>query len=791
MIDLTADLNDAQREAVLHGQGPLLVLAGAGSGKTRVIVHRIARLVSEEGVVPWRVLAVTFTNKAAGEMRERLEHLLGPAAHELWVQTFHAFGARFLRREAARAGLGPSFPIYDDDDQLRLVKGILAELGADDGETLTARQALSRIDRWKGLALRPGEVTPGQYDVEAALAKEVYSRYELALARAGACDFGDLLMRPVRLLEEDEALRRRWAERFEHLLVDEFQDTNPVQYRLLRLLTGRHANVCVVGDDDQAIYRWRGADVENILGFDQGFPGTRVVKLERNYRSTRTVLDAAHAVISKAARRREKRLWTDEPPGDPLALVVGQDEHDEADRIARAVSTERARGTPGDEIAVLYRTNAQSRPIEQALRSARIPYVIVRGTSFYERAEVKDAAAYLRLALEPRSDLDLDRIVNRPPRGIGDRTVERLAAHARARGLSRFDALAEVEDIEGLKPQARRALAALRDTVAGLARDVPGLDAGVAVQEVLSRTGLLARHEGDHTDEGAERVENLLELVAAAREFDEAIAGAPPPRDPDEPVPPPLARFLEQIALLGEADAPTPEGRVSLMTLHAAKGLEFTAVILSGMEEGTFPREPWGDPSPREEADAADEERRLCYVGMTRAKRRLTLSLARRRMGFGEGGASWQAKEPSRFLSDLPPELFGAAVAREVRAREAREFREAPAARPPVVRRLPGALPGEPHIELDDAPSAEPGEAHVDYEFDQRPEAQRPTSPDFRRRAERGWGGGFTRGDRVTHPSLGAGVVVGCDGAGRDAKVTVRFGAGEKRVLARFLGRGG
>jgi DNA helicase-2/ATP-dependent DNA helicase PcrA len=773
MIDLLSDLNDPQREAVLHGAGPLLVLAGAGSGKTRVIVHRIARLVAEEGVVPWRVLAVTFTNKAAGEMRERLEHLLGTSAHELWVQTFHAFGARFLRREAARAGLGPSFPIYDDDDQLRLVKGILAELGADDGETLTARGALSRIDRWKGVALRPGEIAPGQYDAEAALAKEVYTRYELALARAGACDFGDLLMRPVRLLEEDEALRRRWSERFEHLLVDEFQDTNPVQYRLLRLLTGSRGNVCVVGDDDQAIYRWRGADVENILGFDKDFPGARVVKLERNYRSTRTVLDAAHAVISKAGRRREKRLWTDAPPGDPLALVVGQDEHDEADRIARAVSAERARGTPGDEIAVLYRTNAQSRPIEQALRSARIPYVIVRGTSFYERAEVKDAAAYLRLALEPRSDLDLDRIVNRPPRGIGDRTVERLAAHARDRGLARYDALAEVDAIEGLKPQARRALGALRDTIAGLARDVPGLDAGIAVQEVLSRTGLLARHEADHTDEGAERAENLLELVAAAREFDEAILGTPPPRDPDEPVPPPLARFLEQIALLGEADAPTPEGRVSLMTLHAAKGLEFVAVFLSGLEEGTFPREPWGDLSPREEADAADEERRLCYVGMTRAKRRLTLSLARRRMGYGEGGPSWRSTEPSRFLSDLPPELFGEAVAREVRAREARVQ---PVARPPLVRHHPGALPGEPHIELDDAP-AEAGDftgSDVDSDFDQRPEAQRP----------------FTRGDRVTHPSLGDGVVVGCDGAGRDAKVTVRFGAGEKRVLARFLGRG-
>jgi DNA helicase-2/ATP-dependent DNA helicase PcrA len=765
MTDLLHDLNDAQREAVLHGAGPLLVLAGAGSGKTRVIVHRIARLVREEGVVPWRVLAVTFTNKAAGEMRERLQGLLGLTANELWVQTFHAFGARFLRREAARAGLSPSFPIYDDDDQLRLVKGILAELGQDDGETLTARQALSAIDRWKGLALRPGELRIGEHDLEGRLAREVYARYDAALARAGATDFGDLLMRPVRLLEEDDRLRARWSERFEHLLVDEFQDTNPVQYRLLRLLAGSRGNVCVVGDDDQAIYRWRGADVENILGFDRDFPGTRIVKLERNYRSTRNVLDAAHAVIARASRRREKRLWTEEGPGEPLALLVGQDEHDEAEKIARAVALERARGTSGDEIAVLYRTNAQSRPIEAALRAARVPYVIVRGTSFYERAEVKDAAAYLRLALEPRSDLDLERVVNKPPRGIGEKTVERLRAHARARGASLYDALAEVEAIEGLKPAARRALSSFRETLAGLAKDAPVLDAGIAVQEVLRRTGLLARLEAEHTDEATERAENLVELVAAAREFDESILGAPPPRDPDEPVPPPLARFLEQIALLGEADQATPEGRVALMTLHAAKGLEFTAVILSGLEEGTFPREPWGDVLPAEAAAAHDEERRLCYVGMTRAKKRLTLSLARRRMGFGEGGPSFRQMEPSRFLTDLPPELFGESVAREVRAREARAApRASVPARPPVIRRHPGALPGEPHIELDAAGG--------DYDFDQRPEAGRTP---------------FARGDRVVHPSLGEGVVLACEGPGGEAKVTVRFDVGEKRVLARFL----
>ncbi len=750
------DLNGAQREAVLHGEGPLLVLAGAGSGKTRVIVHRIAHLVRARGVLPWHVLAVTFTNKAAGEMRERLLALLGPESGELWVQTFHAFGARFLRREAAAAGLPPSFAIYDDTDQLRLVKRIMAEMGVDDGEPLTARQVLSRIDRWKNVARLPGEIEAGDYDVEGRLAKEIYLRYEAALLRAGAVDFGDLLVKPLRLLEADERVRTRWAARFRHVLVDEFQDTNPAQYRLLRHLAGQRRNVCVVGDDDQAIYSWRGADVSNILDFDKDFPGTRVVKLEQNYRSTRNVLDAAHAVISRAKRRREKRLWTESDAGESLALLVGQDEHEEAERITLAVAVERSRGTPGEEIAILYRTNAQSRPLEAALRAARIPYVIVRGTSFYERAEVKDAAAYLRLALNPRSDLDLERAVNRPPRGIGEKTMERLRAHAAARGVSLFEAIADRGAIAELKPAARRALTGFHDLVAGLAAEAPSLDAGIAVQEALRRSGLLARLEEERTDEAAERAENLAELVAAAREFDEAIAGEPAPRDPEEARPPPLARFLEQIALLGEADAETPEGRVALMTLHAAKGLEFEAVFLAGMEDGTLPHErPWVEDSARE-ADA-DEERRLCYVGMTRAKKRLTLSLARRRIGYGQGGPSYREMEPSRFLADLPPELFGLPAANPARA---------PHARAPVIRRHPGALETEPRIELD-------GDDGFAGDFDQRPEAAAVP---------------FRSGARVFHPALGEGVVVSCEGRGGDAKVTVRFeAAGEKRILARFL----
>ena len=782
-------LNDAQRQAVLHGEGPLLVLAGAGSGKTRVIVHRVAHLVRDEGVMPWHVLCVTFTNKAAGEMRERLAALLGADAGDLWVSTFHAFGARFLRREAAAAGLPASFPIYDADDELRLVKGTMSEMGLVEGEPVTARDVLSRIDRWKNDALDPDAVRPGELDVAGEAAKRVYRRYQAALARAGAADFGDLVARPLHLLERDERLRARWAGRFRHILVDEFQDTNPAQYRLVQLLCGPKRNVCVVGDDDQAIYRWRGADVRNILQFDRQYEGARVVKLEQNYRSTRAILDAAHAVISRAHRRREKKLWTDREGGAPLSLLVAQDEHEEGERIARAVESAHAEGARWEAIAVLYRTNAQSRPVEEALRRRRIPYLVVRGTSFYERAEVKDAAAYLRLALAPRSDLDLLRVVNRPPRGVGEKSLERLQAFAQDRGLALFDALREVDRVPDLPGKARRALAAFRDLVADLHARVPDLDAGIAVQEVLERSDMIERLKAEGTDESVERAENLMELLAAAREFDEAQAKARPGRDPEEPETPPLARFLEAIALLGEADAPTPEGRVPMMTLHAAKGLEFDTVVLAGLEQGVLPyTRPWhrleSPESVDEQQACLDEERRLCYVGMTRAKRRLVLSLARRRMTFGDAGPMFRSQEPSQFLGDLSPELFGLPA----RADPAR-------AAAPRIRRHPGALEGEPVIELDGgdgwhgpdagsgprrfaplrsapARASHEGEHAVEYDADERPHDDARLAP----------------GARVVHASLGEGIVRSCDGSGPEAKVTVAFyERGEKRVLARFL----
>ena len=666
-------LNDAQREAVLHGDGPLLVLAGAGSGKTRVIVHRIAHLVRERGVAPWHVLAVTFTNKAAGEMRERLGDLLGLEGADAWVQTFHAFGARFLRREAARAGLPPSFAIYDDDDQKRLVKRILSDMGISDDGRFGPREVLSRIDRWKNLGHSPSSVRFEDHDVETERSLEVWRRYERALARAGAVDFGDLLLRPAQLLEADPELLARWSTRFRHVLVDEFQDTNPAQYRLLRLLCGERRNVCVVGDDDQAIYRWRGADVGNILDFDKDFPGTRVVKLEQNYRSTANVLAAAHAVISRATRRREKKLWTTREAGAPLVLLVAQDEHEEAQRIAAAVEAERHRGTRGDEIAVLYRVNAQSRPVEAALRAARVPYVIVRGTSFYERAEVRDAAAWLRLALNPASDLDLLRVVNRPARGIGEKTIERLQAFASASGLTLFDAVGRRDEIDDLKTAARRNLGEFHGVVAGLHRDLPGLEAGAAVQEAVTRSGLMERLRAEGTDEAADKAENLLELVAAAREFDEALAVERPPRDPEETLPPPLSRFLEQIALIGDADGPDAGGAGGPDDPARRQG--------SRVRRGLPLRPGGGDAAVRAPLAARGRGRRA----LGRARRGAAPLL--RRHDPREVAARALAGPPPHGLRRRRPQLAGAGALPVPGRPAARALRPA----------LPAAAPSRPH----------------------------------------------------------------------------------------------
>ena len=745
--DILADLNPPQREAVLHGEGAMLVLAGAGSGKTRVITRRIAHLVEARSVAPWRILAVTFTNKAAREMRDRLTSLLGGKASDLVVSTFHSASAMLLRREAERAGLTRSFVIYDDADQLQVLKRAMREAQID-VTGVNPRELLSRIDQEKNAGRLPGQRKVDPEDYRGQLAQKVYAVYQRLLRAANAVDFGDLLLLLVDLFERDPEVRTYYQNRFQHVLVDEFQDTNPVQYRLLQLLAPPGSNLVVVGDDDQSIYRWRGAEVDNILEFPDDYPGTRVVKLEQNYRSDQTILEAANAVISHNRRRMEKKLWSQRPKGEPLSLLVTRDERAEAQEIVRRIRQLVDEGfIPLAQVAIFYRVNAQSRVLEETLRLARIPYTLVSGRSFYERAEIKDAAAYLRLMVNPKSDADLLRVINTPARGIGDTTVDRLEDHANAGGVSLYEALGDAPRIASMNSGAVKRLTAFRhlvDRLQGAVAECP--DAATAVERMLQGTGMVAAYVGEGSDEALARAENLKELVGAAQEFDLGRAAAPAPSAEslvtDVSA---LQAFLEQISLVSDADQEVGEGRVALMTLHAAKGLEYDAVFLAGMEDGIFPHQRALDPdaSPEE----MEEERRLCYVGFTRARKRLFASLAQARSLFGE----LKFNSPSRFLREVPPELFG--------------FSDDAALAPrPTYRPVP---PRKRTRDEDEGP-------RIDRSYSQVPEFVSE-------------GDGMV-GLRVRHGQFGEGEIISFDGSGQNAKATVLFpGIGLKRVVARFL----
>ncbi len=756
MSELLKDMNEPQVQAVLHEKGPLLVLAGAGSGKTRVITRRIAHLVQERKVPPWRILAVTFTNKAAKEMRERLVKLLGEeAARELTVSTFHSSAAMFLRREAQAAGLEPSFVIYDEGDQLQMVRRALREAGMDPAGS-NAREYLGRIDAEKNAGRLPEQMPVGD-NIRDQMTHRVYTEYQRLLRAANAVDFGDLLLLWVNTLKTHPEVRVKYQRRFQHVLVDEFQDTNPVQYQLLRLMAPPASNLVVVGDDDQSIYRWRGAAVDNILGFPKDYEGAVVVKLEQNYRSDQTILEAAHAVIANNRRRMEKKLWSTRAKGEPITLMINRDERQEAQEVAARIHQLRRDGIVDyNECAVFYRTNAQSRVLEETFRLSRVPYQLVSGRSFYDRAEIRDAAAYLRLMVNPKSDADLSRVINTPPRGIGDTTEERVTEEARAQGVSLFDALEWPERIPSLNSGAVKRLIGFRqllDKLVAFGKTAP--DATSAADFMLRETGLLASHQAEGSVEAQTRAENLAELLTATKEFDKARAEAKPvvvpaPIEGEDNAPlaidvPPLQAFLEQISLVGESDAEVSEGKVSVMTLHAAKGLEFDAVFLTGMEEDMFPHKRATQPDS--DPEEMSEERRLCYVGFTRARRRLYVSLATSRVQFGE----LKFNPPSRFLAEVPKELFGFSE----------ELPAAPrVAQPPRVRRRYG----------DD----EDYGPRVDHSFDQ--------SAEFAQHS------GDVKGLRVTHSQFGRGVVLDARGQGPTAKLLVRFETvGEKTVVARFL----
>ncbi len=745
-------LNPAQAEAVAHVDGPLLVFAGAGSGKTRVITFRVANLVARHGVPPYRILAVTFTNKAAAEMRHRLRELLGEAvADDLWIGTFHAVCARLLRRYHDEVGLSREFVIYDDSDQKAVLVRCMKALGYDDRQ-YAPREVLGQIHRAKQVGRTPDELREDAR-VDPVIAS-CFEAYEQAMRAASAVDFDDLLLHVMRLATGEGRASEELRARFSHVLVDEFQDTNQVQYTLVRALASSR-NLCVVGDDDQSIYRWRGADVRIIRGFARDFSDAKVVKLEENYRSTARVVRAALSVIQKSWEREPKALFTSNPPGDPIQIVRARDERDEAAVAVGAVRDALSRGVSPSEVAIFYRVHAMSRVLEEAFLSAKVPFRIVGGTRFYERAEIKDVLAYVRALSNPRSDVDVLRVIKVPPRGIGDTTIARLSEVAIARATSIYDAIDWARSSDELPTAAKKRLTAFFETIEALRAAAAELTPTALVARLLDDTGYLKMLAAQDTAESDARRENLEELLGAIEEYEAA--------ESDGERTPTLSGFLEKISLATAGDERDTGPRVSLMTVHSAKGLEFDTVVITGLEETIFPYERTSTGEMDEE-----EERRLAYVAITRAKRRLTLVHTLQRTLFGElrGG------RPSRFLRDLPRDdvddletrhvgVSSPASPRPLASPAWRGGPSAPSASAPLRPPRRAAAP-EP------IPARAPGERWVDLDA---PEVATGLGP----------------GVIVRHPRFGEGVVRAFEG-GNDPSVVVRFKAwGEKRVKVRFL----
>ena len=628
-----AELNPAQREAVLATEGPVLVVAGAGSGKTRVLTHRIAHLVAACGVEPNEILAITFTNKAAEEMKRRLETNLGDVAARMWVMTFHAACGRILRREGPRLGYRSNFTIYDQADQVRVVKACLEELDRDP-KRFVPRGIHAQISQAKNQLVGPDEYRSRVASFYDQTVADVYGLYQRRLHASNAVDFDDMLMLTVDVLERFPEARTRWQKAFRYVLVDEYQDTNHAQYRLLQLLAEQHRNVCAVGDPDQSIYAFRGADIRNVLEFERDFPGARTIALEQNYRSTNHILGAANGVISHNRERKEKNLWSELGDGEPVRVIEVEDEHAEARYVAAGIAGLVEEGVNGDEIAVFYRTNAQSRVLEDILVRQGIAYVVVGGPRFYERAEIKDVVAYLQAIDNPYDAVSLARIANRPRRSIGDTTLARLQSHADALGISLWEAMADPE-AAGCASAATKAVTGFKTLMDSLQAGALELEVPELVERVLERSGYVEALEAERTIEAQGRIENVQELVSVAQEWQHEAA---------EPT---LSSFLQEISLYSDQDALRGEGNlVTLMTLHNAKGLEFRAVYVIGMEEGVFPH------SRSIEEQGIEEERRLAYVAMTRAMERLTLLHASSRTLWGSRGYNL----PSRFLDELPEE---------------------------------------------------------------------------------------------------------------------------------------
>ena len=730
-------LNEGQRQAVETTEGPLLVLAGAGSGKTRVLTHRIAHLIGGCGIPPESILAVTFTNKAAGEMRERIEKLLGPVGEGLWVGTFHSTCVRILRRDIGPLGRSRGFVIYDDGDSLAVVKEVLRRHDLDP-KTHDPRGLRWRIDQWKNQGVLPARAVEEATDLDDELSAELYVTYQRLLADANALDFGDLLLLTVELFRHYPEVLAHYQRRWQYVLVDEYQDTNRVQYQLVRMLAAEHENLCVVGDPDQSVYGWRGADIRNILAFEQDYDAARVVKLEQNYRSTQPILSGASAVVSNNVGRKEKEMFTERTEGAVIRRYEAYDDRDEAQYVVRQI-LEGARGGEqayGD-YAILYRTNAQSRGFEEELLKYDIPYVVVGGVRFYDRAEIKDVLGYLRLVVNPKDDQALRRVVNRPARGIGKTTVDRAQQLAERAGVPMLDALARLVESGEAGRSAKRVTAFL-NLMSELAQQVLALRVDDAIAFVLDRSGYLAALAKEATPEAEARHENLKELLTSAEDFHAANALSP---DEDRSE---LEVFLDQVALISDLDSyEQREERVSLLTAHSAKGLEFSRVFMTGMEEGIFPH---GSSSRSEEG--LEEERRLCYVGMTRAMDHLTLCWASERRRYGE--RSYQTA--SRFLDEIPSEFV--------------EVLQSQAGPRPSFSGGGGRRGGEASFD-----EYAQDDVSIDYSFNQ----EGPDEITVR------------KGMRVRHPVFGVGSVMAVVGNGLDQKLRIKFDrVGIKTVMLRY-----
>ena len=740
-MDPLAGLNPEQRDAVLHIDGPLLILAGAGSGKTRVIAQRIAYLLTEGFAQADAILAVTFTNKAAEEMRTRVETLVGASLAGAWISTFHALCARLLRREAPAIGLSRDFVIYDSSDQITLVKQILKELQIDDS-VLQPRMALSRISHAKNTMAGPELFTSQGWSQRGEQLAKVYEKYVKGLKDNGALDFDDLLLKAVDLFDNAQHVREKYSEKFRFVMVDEYQDTNRPQYHLIQRVSERHRNLAVVGDPDQSIYRWRGADLRNILDFEHDFPEAKIVKLERNYRSTQVILDAASAVISQNRGRKEKRLWTERKGGDLIKYFRGSDELEEADFITRTAHSG-ILAAPDCTVAVLYRTNAQSRVIEDSLMRSGLSYRIVGGVRFYERREIKDALAYLKLLITPHDDVSLRRVINVPARGIGKavlEAVERISIDEApplllASGMfvpapdSLWTKLCHAIDERLVPARALASLRAFRELIMNLSNVARHEPLSITLGKVLDQTGYLQDLRDDKSEDSQGRIENLMELVSAAREYEG--------REPEAS----LGGFTDKLSLLSEADEGqgSLEARIWLMTLHAAKGLEFPTVIMSGLEEGVFPHS-----RAFEEEDEMAEERRLCYVGMTRARTHLVLTGASRRRVFGE----YQPMQPSRFMDEVPHTLIE---------------RVEPAYPTSSYQRSFGGFNGRYPRRSREEPA---------YSYENEDQSAPLT--------------GLRLGAKVRHPQFGVGTILSLENLADDVKLVVRFAVGPKTLRAKY-----